>query len=463
MTKLNDFLNSIKNKNIHVIGVAGTEGSEVALFLNKHGIENVTLHDFSLPDEFIHNIQTYQYGIPHNQLEDRIDQITFLPYPLHYQESYLQGIDQADLIFAPQSWAIYDQNSPLKNLQDKLISLSELYLKLLPKNIIGVTGSNGKSTTTSMIHHILKECGLNTHLTGNDRRALPILNQIENLNDQDWIVMEISNRQLDQLQISPHFAVLLNISENHLDEYNLSLEKYTQAKSKIFKFQSKGDHCFLNNDDPITSELANQVPSQLHSYSLNIKDNNLIIDDLAIPLGSLQIQGNHNFSNLTVAIQIAKQLKLPNDKIIQAVQSLQGIQDRQENVATVNQITYINDRQGTSVDATIKAVENLPKPLILIFGGENKGMPVEPLATAINQNCNLAIGIESPFVDEISSHLQNLSTVKSMTEAIQLAHQKSAKPGTVVFSPACNYGPYFIKFPDKHSDYLDFKKIVLAL
>lgn len=462
MTKLNDYLDSIRNKKIHVVGVAGTEGSEIALFLNKHGIQNVTLHDFSKAEEFIHNIRTFQYGIPHNILENRIDQISFLPYQIHYQKTYLKNIKKADIIFVPQSWNEYPQNKPLKKLSDKFSSLTELYLNLLPQKIIGITGSNGKTTTSFLTHHILKECGLKAHLTGNDRRAIPILNKIEEFTDQDWIVIEISNRQLEQIQVSAHISVLLNITENHLDEYK-NFNEYIQAKARIFKFQNQNDHCFLNLDDPVTSKLKDQVPSQLHPYRLNLEGENLIIGNLSIPINSLKIQGKHNYSNLTVAIKIAQLLDLPGSKIIQAAQNFTSIPDRQEIVATKNQITYINDRQGTAVDATIKAVENLPKPLTLIFGGENKGMSVKALAAAINQNCDLAIGIESPFVNEIKTHLHNLQTVKTLTEAIQLAHQKSQKPGTVVFSPACDYGPYFIQHPEKNSDYLDFKKIVQEL
>ena len=451
---LNDYLNSVKNKNIHIVGVSGAEGAEVALFLKKHGITKVTLHDFSLPEDFVTNVQKFQNGYSDIELKQRIVDIQNLPYKIHYKDAYLRDIDQADLIFVPQSWKMYSQNQALESRTSLMSSITEIYLKLLPKNTIGVTGSNGKGTTTAMLHHLIPD----SILTGNDRATKPILLDIENLNPNQWIILEISNRQLDQIHASPHLAVLLNITENHLDEYQ-SLQEYINTKAKIFEFQKPEDHCFLNQDDHNTAQLFSRTKSNLHSYSLNIQNQSLIVNDITIPLADLPIQGNHNLSNLTVAIQVANHIGIPKDQIIQLAQTFRPLPDRQQPIRTIDQTTYYNDRQGTSIDATIQALQGLPQPLVLIFGGINKGMPAHKLADYISTNCQLAIGIISPFVDEIAPLIQNLEQVNTMTEAVQLASKQQAK--TVIFSPGCSYAPYFMH--ENKPDYLDFTKIVNML
>jgi UDP-N-acetylmuramoylalanine--D-glutamate ligase len=305
-----------------------------------------------------------------------------------------------------------------------------------------------------MLHHLIP----NSILTGNDRGTKPILLNIENLDPNQWIILEISNRQLDQIQASPHIAVLLNITENHLDEYD-SIQDYINTKAKIFQFQKPEDHCFLNQDDSNTAQLFSQTKSQLHPYSLNIQDQKLIVKDLQVSLADLPIQGNHNLSNLTVALQVAQQIGIPNDQLIQLVKTFQPLKDRQQPIRTIGNTTYYNDRQGTSIHATIQALEALPKPLVLILGGQNKHMPTQQLADSISKNCQLTVGIKSPFVDELQPLIQNLEQVYTMTEAVQLASKQNAK--TVIFSPACSYAPYFMH--QNKPDYLDFTKIVNSL
>lgn len=453
MNKLNDYLNSVRDKNIHIVGAYGTEGRAIATFLRKHQISNVTLHDLSTKTgkaTSLHQPATLE------EFVERSTEIKKLGnYKHNLGENYLKDIEKADIIFAPQSWRIYPENKPLLSRTSVMSSITELYLKLLPRTqTIGVTGSNGKGTTTAMLHHLIP----NSILTGNDRATKPILSDIENLKPDQWIILEISNRQLDQIQASPHIAVLLNITENHLDEYN-SLQDYTNTKAKIFQFQNPDDHCFLNQDDPNTAQLSSKIKSNLHSYELNIQNQNLIVNTLSIPLADLPIQGNHNLSNLTVAIQVAQHIGLPDAQIIELAKTFQPLQDRQQPIRTIGQTTYYNDRQGTSIDATIQALNTLPKPLVLIFGGENKGMPAHKLAESITSNCQLAIGIVSPFVDEIAPLIPNLKQVSTMTEAVNLAATLNAN--TVLFSPACSYGPYFMH-QDK-PDYLDFTKLVNML
>jgi len=461
MTILKDFSNSIKNLNIHIIGVSGTEGSEIALFLYQQNIKNVTLHDFSDPDKFIDSIKQAQYGLESKILSDRIKQLALLPYKINYKTNYLRSIEEADLIFAPQSWPLYPQNKKLVSFKDRISSITELYLKLLPKNTIGITGSNGKSSTSFMLHQALQLLKVKSHLSGNDRRSTPLLCQIHNLKQEDWVILEISNRQLDQIELSPHIAILLNISENHLDEYNNKISRYIETKSKIFKFQNKNDHCILNFDNKLTKNLSSSVISQLHPYTLNIQNENIIVNELIFPLKELKIQGKHNFSNLSAIIQTLQIIGFSNTQITDILPNIKPMQDRQEFISTIDQITYINDRQGTSVDATLQAVENLNPPLTLIFGGANKHMPVKKLAKAINKNCSLSIGIQSPFVDDIAPFLNNLKIVNTTKEAFHLAHKKTPKPGTVVFSPACSYAPYFVANPKLNPSFNQFKDFML--
>jgi UDP-N-acetylmuramoylalanine--D-glutamate ligase len=471
MTKLKKYLQSLKNKNIHIVGVAGTEGAEIALFLQKHKINNLTLHDFSKTEsEFETNFQKAHSSQDPSQTKQKLNQLKTSNYPLNLQPNYLQNIDQADLIFLPQSWFLYPQNESLKKLTPKISTLTELYLKLLPCPVIGITGSNGKSTTTFLTFHLLKNLPHKTvFLTGNDRRATQILNNLDQIKPTDLVVTEISNRQLFNLKDqSPHIAVLLNITENHLAEHT-DFQEYINAKAQITKFQTTHDHFIYNTDNQICQNIAKHSQAKLHSFGTSSQnpchfDQNFIYlhNQKLLPLNQLPLQGQHNYQNICAAILAAHLAGQSTENIITNLQTFQGLPQRIEKLNTPKNsknLTFYDDRQGTSTAATIQALNTVPKPTTIILGGQNKKMPTNSLIKTLNQPNTITVGIDSPFYSEIKSTLNNTHQVKTLTQAIELAIKISPAGSNILFSPACEYGPYFNQLPG-YDDAEKFKEIV---
>ncbi len=380
MTKLEKLLEELKGySNIHVVGTSGDEGAEIAAFLVKNGIP-FTGHDFaSNPSE------------------------------------YLRDIDQADLLFVPQSWYLYEANSPINNLSTPLKTVTQLHYQLFKDQMIGVTGSAGKSTVAAMIHHLIP----GSILIGNDRNSGTILDKADEVPPDTWIVTETSNRQLMTLEDSPKIGVITNITPNHVNEHH-SLCEYKKIKLKLI---SSSEHKIVNE--------------------------NLELDqkDIITFTGKNHIEANQN-----AALAVAEIVGTPGN-----LENFEPLKQRLELIHETDGLTFYDDRQGTAVDSTIQALHTLEPPITLIFGGANKDMPIEELAKTINEFCELAIGIESPFTSEIAPLLDDLIIVKTMTEAVEEA-KKSERPSSVLFSPACEYGPYFAPLKG-HEDYLDFPKL----
>jgi len=336
--------------------------------------------------------------------------------------------------------------------------------------IIGITGSNGKSTTAFLTYHLLSQNpNIKTYLTGNDRRATQLLNIIDQIRANDIVVTEISNRQLTETDnLAPDIAVITNITENHLAEH-ASLEEYANIKAKIFQFQNNTQHYLINAKDPISSSLKIHTEGKIHYFNSSeskesyFDDKHLYLNQIQlVETSKLLLKGNHNLENACAAILAANLAGLTTEYITLGLENFKGLPERQELICEANQLKYYNDRQGTAVDATIKALNAIPGNKTLIFGGINKGMSIENLAQTINQNQVTAIGIKSPFCTELEPHLNNYHKVETLTDAINLASKITVKPGSVIFSPACEYGPYFNPLPG-HEDAEDFNKIVLRL
>ncbi len=470
-------IQKLKNSKVHVIGVAGIEGSEIALFLNQIEADpsNITLHQLTPEKSFKENFFKYNQAFSQDELEQRYKTLLNSNFTFRFDKDYLKDIEEADIIFAPQSLFMHDSNKPLLELQDTLNTITNLYFQLIPCPIIAVTGSNGKSTTTQLIYKIINNSSKHkAWITGNDRSTKSLLLKLDQIKPEDYVVTEVSNRQLNFLKDhKPFISVITNITENHLTEYD-SFQEYIDTKLKLFKNQSQDDHLIINIDNPILNGLDLQsIKPQTHTVSLhseeaeaNIQEDSFAYQNNKIlPVEQLNIPGPHNQLNTLQAIMVAKILDIPEPEIIKTLQEFHGLKDRCEIVHKYQNITFINDRQGTSVDSTIQALKGLPKPLILIFGGKNKSMPIQKLAQLMLSSNQINIGIKSPFVDELKPLLnQNLQKVDTMTDAIKtsvkLAQENyTGQEVTVLFSPACEYGPYFSPLPG-YDDSEKFNQIV---
>jgi UDP-N-acetylmuramoylalanine--D-glutamate ligase len=473
MTTLKKYLNEIKNKNIHVIGVSGTEGAEIALFLKQHQLKNVTLHDFAKTQaEFEQSFTSSHKQQKPATTEDKLLKLNQLEYPLHLQSSYLENIETADLIFVPQSWYLYPQNSILNQLKNKIqfSSITNLYLELAPCKIIGITGSNGKSTTTFLTHHLLSQNPNQTvHLTGNDRQANQILSIIDTISPDSIIVAEISNRQLlNTPPLAPDIAILTNITENHLSEHK-DFQEYIDLKANITKFQKPNNTFIYNTDNEICAQISKSSQAETFGFGQS-QTNNCYFDAGSIyinqkpiiKLSELKIRGTHNYYNACAAILAALKVGINEKQIIQGLKTFTGLPQRIEFVRTYNNLNFYDDRQGTAIDATVQAINTLRDlPITLIIGGTNKAKDLTPLLEAIIGNISV-IGIESPFVNELKPEIKTMTIVKNLPEAIKKALAISASKTNILFSPACEYGPYFNPLKE-HPDAEKYQEIINKL
>ncbi|MDP4008289.1 MAG: Mur ligase family protein [Candidatus Peregrinibacteria bacterium] len=369
----------LKNLNVHIVGLSGVEGSAIIEFLWQNGCTNITAHDFCDKKDFIKNFAKFNSGLSTDQRKARLKIINEPKLIKHFKDSYLTDIEAADLIFAGQAWYKYEFNFPkLKNAKEKNIpfkTIINLYLDLFPGTTIGITGTNGKTTTTSLIHHILAS----THkrqvlIAGNIDSEIQSLNELTKSNSKDILVLEISNRQLKLLGESrPDLAVVTNITENHLDEHD-SFEEYAKNKLEITSAKT----VILNNKDEATKKYVDQ---NLKSNSKPIWFNDeKILEEFELKKSDLALPGAHNLENLYAALNVIKVLKsnqqisLSNSEIKSAIQSFKPVEKRLEIIGETHGIKIVNDLSSTTPISTILALEAFPNSTFsIVLGANHKG------------------------------------------------------------------------------------------
>jgi UDP-N-acetylmuramoylalanine--D-glutamate ligase len=304
-----------------------------------------------------------------------------------------------------------------------------LFFKLAEAFIIGVTGTKGKSTTASLIYHILKQEYNRVFLAGNI--GVSPLELLPAIKRGDKVVLELSSFELEGLTQSPNIAVITNIMPDHLNRYG-TMEEYANSKKIIFKYQEKDDVLILNNDDLVVKEFAKEAPSKVIFYSKAAKSPNF------------KLLGEHNLYNLSAAIEVAKVLKISKEDIEESLKSFTGVSSRQEFVTEIGGVKYFNDTTATMPDAVIVAIktfsENFPKSkLIFICGGQNKGLLYEELIKVIKEKVNTLIMLPGTASDILKNGLKDHTEIhdaSSMQEAVQIANRLATAGDVVILSPA---------------------------
>jgi len=460
--KVAQYIKSILGLNIHVLGPSGTEGAAIINFLYQHGITTITAHDFQ-PDLVAFR---RQFKATHSTLtaKERAHQLKNIVNPdikINLKKDYLKGILDADLVFLTQAWYIYPPNFPtIQQVLDRQIpvsSMTKLYLELANCTTIGITGSQGKSTTTTLIVDILKNAGKKVYVAGNyrDLDSQPLF-KIDQFRPTDFLVMEISNRQLAiDLKISPHIAVITNIYPNHIEEHG-SYANYKKAKASILKYQHTKDLAVLNYDNPVTRSLMKKVKGKLAQISQKIcvksgaylNNGQIYLNQLPLAnIDELPIIGQHNYYNILNALAAVSQLKISSKKIIRSLKKFTGIPHRLQKVATVKGVTYIDDMKSTTPTACMNAIKAFPgKTIWLIIGGWHKQVPHDQLAKLINQKVDHLITLPGTTTNETIVELKNIKSHTPVTQFEDISHaieyiQKNAQRGDIVLmSPA---GAYF--------------------
>lgn len=363
----------------------------------------------------------------------------------------------------------------LKENGVKVISEIEFAAKYTMATIIGITGSNGKTTTTMFIDHILKVAGLNAGVAGNmgDSFAKQIAQE-----SYEKYVLELSSFQLDGIEdFNSHIAILTNITPDHLDRYEYDFEKYVASKFRITKNQKVTDYLIYNaDDDAINNWLKNNktkatlVPFSLEKeleYGAFLKNNNIIIninkDTFKMPISTLTVKGKHNVKNAMAATMAAQLLKVRKESIKESLANFEGVEHRLENVAKINGVEYINDSKATNVNASFYALECMNKQTVWIVGGVDKGNDYDDLLPLVREKVKaiICLGIAN---DKIKNTFGNVVDIVVETagaeEAVKVAHKLSEKGDVVLLSPACASFDLFDNFEDRGRQ---FKKAVRSL
>jgi UDP-N-acetylmuramoylalanine--D-glutamate ligase len=382
-------LTKFQNKNIHIVGVSGMEGLAVWRFLKKHKIA-VTLHDFS------ENLQALKESLfsYHDYLSQTKKEKIWADLSqekINLKENYLRDINEADIVFVGQAWFRYPANDPIKFLPKtvNLKQLTELYFENFPGTIIGVTGSNGKSTTANLIFHLLKDLkGRRVWLSGNDRQNPPVILEIEKATKNDLLILEISNRQLIDFPYSPQIAVVTTLEPTHLDDHK-TFDNYLRAKENIVRHQKAKDLAVLNYDNENVRDFANVTRAKVEWFGLNtavaLQGAFLVDGDLTFIFNSnekilsgrhFRLPGEHNLKNALAASLVAKFLGMSRKQISRRLISFRGLAYRLELVAKFKKTKFYNDSQATSPEAGKAAVESFPRQKkIVIAGGKAKLNP----------------------------------------------------------------------------------------
>ncbi|MDR2804574.1 MAG: UDP-N-acetylmuramoyl-L-alanine--D-glutamate ligase [Dysgonamonadaceae bacterium] len=373
-------------------------------------------------------------------------------------------INAGEVVKSP---GIPDKIAIIRTIKEKkipIISEIEFAGRYTQAKMIAITGSNGKTTTTTLIHHILKNAGFNVGLAGNVGNSLAL--QVAEQN-HDYYVIELSSFQLDGMyDFKADIAVLLNITPDHLDRYNYEMQNYVDSKLRILQNQTANDAFIYWNDDPIVAqEIEKRNPSvTLYPFSekkeTGVKaytNNKTII--IETPNGKFTMEeelvaltGTHNLYNSLAAGVAAKLLDIKDEVIRQSLSDFKGVEHRLEKVARVRGIEYINDSKATNVNSTWYALQSMKTPTILILGGTDKGNDYREIESLVVSKCRALIflGVDNAKLHAFfDGKVKSIRDARSMEEAIAQAYEIAQKGDTVLLSPSCASFDLFQNYEDR--------------
>ena len=376
---------------------------------------------------------------------------------------------EADLIVLSPGVPKLPQILAAKRHGVKVISELELGWLLSNSPFIGITGTNGKSTVTTLVGLMLKKAGKKTLVAGNIGNALTEAPEL--LQGQDWIVTEMSSFQLEDIeQFRPHIATILNVTQDHLDRY-ADINEYAGAKARIFENQIEKDVLVLNFDDPRVKLMAKQTVSQVVPFSrveyfengVGVKDGFVLFKGERICRPEeIKIKGVHNLENAMAAAALAITAGADKESVAAVLREFPGLPHRLEFVREQNGVAYINDSKGTNVGAAMKSVEGFTQRVILIAGGLDKGSDFSPLYELFRQRVKTLILI-GKAADKMAKALAGSTETlfaKTLQDAVKLASEKAVSGDIVLLSPACASFDMFKDFEDRGRQ---FKKAVMKL
>lgn len=461
--KLEKFKNDIKNKKVAVLGI-GISNTPLIKYLANLGVD---ITAFDKADE--------------SKLGPVLKNFEGLDVKFSLGEGYLERLKGFDVIFKTPVIR-YDIPELVEARENGAYVTSEMevFLELCPATVFGVTGSDGKTTTTTLIYEILKRHGYNCWLGGNI--GTPLLDKIDQIRETDMVVVELSSFQLHTMKISPNISVITNVSPNHLDVHK-SMEEYIDAKKNIYKFQKKTDKLVLNYDNDITRQMAGEACGNVTYFSrVNNIEQGMVLENgtlvyrkngeklKIINADEILLMGDYNVENCLAASAAVIDYVDVQD-IYDVLVSFRGVKHRMEFVRELNGVKFYNNAIGTSPARTIAVLNAFKQKIILIAGGYDKHIPYDEMGRPIVDKVKhlVLMGATAPKIakalkDEVDRTGEGkdipVSMCSSLEEAVQVAYKTAEKGDIVVLSPASASFDMFKNFEEKGDKY---KEIVNSL
>jgi UDP-N-acetylmuramoylalanine--D-glutamate ligase len=342
-----------------------------------------------------------------------------------------------------------------------VLSEIELAYLFLRGKIVGITGSNGKSTTTTLIHRILKDAGLKAHLAGNI--GTPLVSFVDRSRDDDIYVTEISSFQLEYTErFTPAVAAFLNVSENHIDWHG-TFDGYFAAKKKLILRQGPGDVSVLNRDDARVWGLAGEASSRVHGFSRKrrlargafLDDGWVVVREGApekvVPASRIPLPGAHNLENVLAAALVGRLLGVIPASMRRTILAFRGLEHRLEDVLAVRGVRFVNDSKATTVDAALKAMASFDRPIVLVLGGRGKGGDFSPLRPMVRKRVRSVI-LVGEAADKIEKALGGVVPVvraANYRQVVRLAFGQAVRGDIVLLAPACTSWDMFKDFEER--------------
>jgi UDP-N-acetylmuramoylalanine--D-glutamate ligase len=423
----------LKNKRVLVVGL-GRSGVASAFFLQEHGAK-VIVSDSKSEAQL------------QSEVPALLDRGISIETGQHGQRTFR---DQDLIVVSPGVPSDQPQLQHARTLGIPVIGEVELAFRFLQGKVLAITGSNGKTTTTTLVGEILAKSGKKTLVGGNI--GTPVISLAGQSTPDSLVALEISSFQLESIeQFRPWIAAILNITPDHLDRHH-TFQAYVDAKARIFENQHAGDFAILNADDPTCVALKDKIKASLLWFSRKqpvetgafLRDEQIIFrqngqEQAVLSRHAIQLKGEHNLENVLAAVAMTMVAGCTPQQVQQAVKEFRAVEHRLELVATINGVTFYNDSKATNVDATVKALESFPGNIHIILGGKDKGSDYTVLNPLLRERVKRVylIGAAS---DKIASHIKNATElVRSGTleRAVRQAFDAAKSGDVVLLAPAC--------------------------
>ena len=456
---LSSFVASLRGRKIHVVGLASTECTAFLRALSDRGVGGAVVHDFAPDREALgHTFATTHVALPPPERAALLSRLLDEATDLRLRDRYLEGVGDADVVYVSQAWDLYPENAPIAALleahPERIITLMDLTVRLLPCPVIGVTGTNGKTTVTSMIGSLLEAAGIEVAIGGNHRYHDQILPRIDTISPEAVAVLEISHKHLLRLERGPAVAVVTNVSGDHLDQ--LPRAEYEARKGRLVSTQDAAGLAVLNGDDPVCLAMAEHAPGQVVLFGLGaqpephdpgafVDGNRLVVrtlhGEVSIPRSAVRVPGEHNLRNTLAALAAVSPWVREGATLERGVRAFRGVKHRLEYLRRIGGIPVYDDTAATSPSATEAALRALRgegfERIVLLAGGDDKLNEYDGLHRAIRDCARALVLLPGTASDLMAGGVKELPVDRhtDLESALAAALALAQKGDALLISP----------------------------